>query len=224
MREIRGERDTKRDRRIRLGSGDFVPAGANSHAQWLFLQAVERCVPEALEALGELVKELESTAPYPYSDSLLEWASRWGFRDGWTLRQARRTIEFWRDHPTFIGHWGAFAAAYFEPDFPRAPSWEPTVETEAEYLVRHRAYLDGIRSTPGITETPEKRSGEQHFEWLALHLSAGWTLERIATRYQDQDGNPNVPAVSKAISETAGLAGLTLRPARGRKLPQRIRS
>jgi len=66
-------------RRVRLGTGDFASAKApNPYARWLFLMAVERCLPNALQTLAA-VDETDAAA-------LDAWAQRWGFTDDWARR------------------------------------------------------------------------------------------------------------------------------------------
>ena len=73
------------------------------------------------------------------------------------------------------------------------------------------AHIASLKRTPGIARTPQKDSDTVHFEWLALHHVGRWTYEPIVERYQDVEGRPDVPAVSRAITETAQLVGLTPR-------------
>jgi hypothetical protein len=70
---------------------------------------------------------------------------------------------------------------------------------------------------PGLAPTPKKTALVQ-FEWLALHHVGQWTYLQIARRYGNAKGYPDIAEISKAITRTAKLVGLTLRAGRGRKL------
>ena len=107
--------------------------------------------------------------------------------------------------------------ARWEPVFPMAPSWNPITETEAAFRARMDAYIATCQATPGLVKTPTKETRDS-FEWLALHHVAHWTYDRLAGRYGNEHGYPDGPAISRAITDTAALIGLTLRPGRGRKL------
>ena len=80
----------------RLGiGGEMVPPGANFQAQWLFLEAVRRCVPEALWALAKIAPSLPDD--YFNRDNrdqeqpLRSWCEDWGFTTDWLLAVARHT-------------------------------------------------------------------------------------------------------------------------------------
>jgi hypothetical protein len=204
--------------RIRLGAGDISASGPNPAAQICFLEAVALCVPQALDDLASR----DATD----ASQLQAWARHWGFADDWLRRHARTHVRLWRDHPDLRGRWSIFTPSVrWEPILPAAPSWNLTKgEPEAEYHRRHKAYIATLKRTPGLAATPEKRDSGVHFEWLALHHVGRWTYKRLAERYQNTEGNPNESAISRAVTETAALVGLTLRPARARKLTQLRRS
>jgi hypothetical protein len=193
-----------------------VASGPNPVARVLFLQAVARCVPQAVSALATL----EGDDP----EALRAWAIRWGFtddrnRNDWMLRHARNHVQLWRDHPDLVGRWWMFPMMMrWEPIVPAAPSWHYlNGESKTAYLKRQRAYLDTLERMPGIGPMPEKETMVS-FEWLALHHVGRWRYEQIAREYGNSKGYPDVPAISRAITDTASLIGLTLRPTRGRKL------
>ena len=122
-----------------------------------------------------------------------------------------------------LGHW-IISGATWEPVFPAGPSWNPTAETEQGFRKRVEGYIRVVKSAPGIKRAPEKRAsrqkvkkikpGQEHFEWLALHHAGRKTEAEIAERYPD---GLNIGSISEAITTTAALIGLTLRPAPGRK-------
>jgi hypothetical protein len=72
----------------------------------------------------------------------------------------------------------------------------------------------------GWKPVPEKRNLD-HFVWLARYQVGKRTEAQIAEEAQDEHGFPDIPAVSKALTSTAQLIGLQLRPAQGRTFPQR---
>jgi hypothetical protein len=199
--------------RAGFGSGGNLAAGGGSvYAQSMFLQAVERSVPEAIAALR--------TASH--SDAgLRKWAEHWGLSYPWALRSAR----LWVQYPDVPGMFGSVSRALWEPGVLRAPSWDPTRETEAEFRSRVDAYIAACNRTVGIKPTADK-SNPIHFEWLALHHVGRWTLQRIVERYRNESpafakapmGKPDLSAVTSAIMETAALVGLKVRPARGRQV------
>jgi hypothetical protein len=202
-------------RRVRLGTGDFTSAkAANPHARWLFLMAVERCVPEALAALARV---------YGTDTAALDaWAQRWGFTDDWARRIASLHVTLWRENPTLAGRWQIVSAAVAWEPIPAAVSWNPVAETEAAFRERVNTYIAACKRN-GLMPTPTKED-VRHFEWLALHHVAGdYPYQRIVERYQDADGSPDVSAVSRAMKQTAALVGITLRPTRGRKLSHNTR-
>jgi hypothetical protein len=172
----------------------------------LFLDAVARCVPDAMRALAQSA-----------DDELDAWAARWGFLDPWALRAAQHHVTFWRAEPQYAGRWMTALAEQWHPVFPVGPSWNPITETEAAFRARVDAYIAACLAMPGLTRTPEKEAVTS-FEWLALHHVGQWRYERLARRYGNSKGYPDIPAISRAITDTAALIGLTLRPNRGRKL------
>ena len=65
--------------------GEMVPPGPNIKAQWLFLKAVKRRVPEALTALAAIAPYLPDD---PFNREVADqnaplrtWCERWGL--GW---------------------------------------------------------------------------------------------------------------------------------------------
>jgi hypothetical protein len=210
---MQGRRDKHGDSgngrtRARLGPTTKTAAGPNPYGRWLFLDAVARCVPDATRTLALVTDDA----------ALHAWAAQWGFSDDWARRSAGLHVAFWRDHPAYVGRWmiGSFTPTW-EPVFPAGPSFNPTTETEAAFRSRVDAYVATCLAAPGLTTTPEKET-VTHFEWLALHHVGKRKYEYLAARYGDRNGYPDIPAISRAIHDTAAMIGLTLRPGRGRKL------
>jgi len=202
-RDSRGHAD-RRAPRVRLGSGDVVPVGApNPYARLLYLEAVSRCMPEAID-------ELMACDP---SDErrLRAWADRWGFTDLWALHAAQLHAAFWREEPSTRGRWQIASVFAWSPVYEAVPvpRWDPTLETEASFRKRQNAYRAVVKALPGVQRTPQKGGSDQHFEWLALHHAGGWTYDTIGGRYQT-DAKPST--VGEAIVNLAELIGLTLRP------------
>jgi hypothetical protein len=204
----------------KLGFGDFVHAGPNLLGRSLYLHAVSRMVPATLAELVAL--------DFQNPEAIHAWARMRGFEDAWALDCARRHAEYWRNDPTMLGHW-IISGATWEPVFPAGPSWNPTTETEQGFRKRVEGYIRVVKSAPGIKRAPEKRASqrkvkkikpgqEQHFEWLALHHAGRKTEAEIAERYPE---GLNIGSISEAITTSAALIGLTLRPAPGRNFGQR---
>jgi hypothetical protein len=209
---MRGARDNRgdRDTRGRLGSGDFISPGPNPYARALFLETVGQCVPEAFRALATVQREDDA--------ALRDWADQWGFTDDWTLQAARGLQTLWCDTPGVLAF--VVATCAWEPVFPPGPTWNPVTESEDAYRIRVDAHIERVKHMAGMIPTPEKRTGTVHFEWTVLHHVGKKRQAEIVEIYQDGSGHPDVSAVSRAITETAALIGLTLRPGRGRKLSQ----
>jgi hypothetical protein len=201
--------------------------------RWLFLEAVRKCVPEAWDSLATIAHELPALHPRTASSfdeevTLRAWCVRWGFtgygRGGdWLLRVARATADDIRTRKQSDPiAWAPVVGASFTPpriDTIPPPRFELPEETLEQYLLRAKAYGERViaaAKSQGWADVPEKLS-LHHFEWLARHQVAGWTQSRLVEHYQDASGKPDVPAVSLAITETARLIGVKLRPARGRR-------
>lgn len=208
--------------RLRLGSADYVVSDTpNNSARWRFLLAVQKCFPQAMTELGALaiVPETDESWRLHIDTGVREWAARWMFLDGWLFDHAVHAVSLWRRHPQYGGRWLLFSGeGDWWPDFPTAPTWDPLSEPGEKYRERVEEYIGIVKSTPRLARTPEKRSGDQHFDWLALHHVGGWTYEQLNEKYADANGTPDISAISRAITDTARLANVTLRPGRGRKL------
>jgi hypothetical protein len=170
--------------------------------------------------MAELARIAEDN-PVNDDTAIEEWAQRRGFgKDAWLMDQASRAVAAWRRTPSHAGRWLSLhggVGAWIPPE-PPAPDWDPVFETEAAFRGRVDQYIEAMKAMPHITKAPEKRTGLSHFDWLALHQVAGWTHADINEEYSDEKGTPDVSAISRAIAETAKLADVTLRDARGRKL------
>jgi hypothetical protein len=212
-------------RRVRLGTGDYVPAGAaNGFARVAYLQAVSRCVPEAMAPLRTIEQDDET--------QLIAWAEQWGFTDEWALSSVRRHLPFWHAEPDNLGRWVIFTVVSWEPSYgqdillPNGVNatlfpfltWNPIAETEASFRARVDEYIEAMKASPGMEQTPKKVDVDRHFEWLALHHVARCSYNAIAERYQTADLSSDISTISRAITTCAALIGLTLRPSRGRKL------
>ena len=190
---------------VRIGSGAHLLPGPNPGAQWYYLQAVAEYVPDALRTLAAVFDE----------GALHAWAQQWGFEDAWALDVARRHVALWQDIPTLAGRWHLLSRVQWAPVIPPMAPWDPTVEREAGFDARVKAYKAAVKASP---LRPARRVPLRHFEWLARHHVARLTYAQIATRDQNMKGYPDEPAVSDALRALAPLVGVTLRPGRGRKL------
>lgn len=217
----------------------MVPPGPNLLAQWLFLDAVRRCVPEALSELAAIAPSLPDDSfnrgTWDQEAPLRAWCERFGFttapewkgdRD-WLLTVARGTAVVMRYTPLRAP---AEFEWLFEPSYRKLKTetvaslrWNLAEETEALFRGRVETYIGQVKAAAGErgwTEAPEKRKLEQHMEWLALYQVGGRTEAEIATLTNaDGENPPDVSTISRAITETARLIGLRLRPAQGRAKP-----
>jgi len=226
---------------VRLGvlgaaTGDrLVAPGPNLTGQALFLRAVERTVPAAFRELAKIAAPPDapglraSARVNARLAGLRAWGDRFGFTDPWLRRVAASTFRLLAEsdpthRPTrFI--WLSNGIEDIGSRFPPAPRWNPILQSRTEYHAAIDAYLDACASMAtarGWRPAPVKRTAE-HFEWLARHQVAGWTEARIAEHYQTEAGKPDVPGVSRALTETAALVGITLRAAPGRALSHKRR-
>ncbi len=175
-----------------------------------YLEAVGRCVPEALRELEAI--DLHDEA------ALMAWAERRGFTDPWALKAARQHARLYPDCPGATGWLGAVMPWQWEPVFPPGPSWNPlSGETEAAFRRRVKAYIKALKATPCIARTPEKDS-LQPFERLALYQVGNVQLGELAENRNGDDAL-SLSAISESLRDTARLVGLTLR--RGRRGPRR---
>ena len=98
-----------REKRVLLGVGATVPAGANFFAQRRFLEAIQRRVSAVLRELatiaklpaGQRIASVSGRLDEPTETALQAWARRWGLPqpDGWWMRQARYHVDYWREEP-----------------------------------------------------------------------------------------------------------------------------
>jgi len=212
-------------RRLSIG-GELVPPGPNIAAQALYLETVRQAVPEAMTALKAIARSSNGTG----KDQIRGWCLEWGFtgvpdRYGdWLLKVAQETADYFRTRePGLPDVWRGVSASYWGPGGENIdpPQWHPDHETEEQYDERVKAYKAMVRqqaTAAGWTDVIEKRN-LGHFLWLARYQVAKWTEKRISEEEQDTQGHPDIPAVSKAVTATARLIGLQLRPAQGRTLP-----
>jgi hypothetical protein len=202
---------------LRLGLGEFVTGGPNYVARWEFLAAIRELLPEVME---ELSKIAESTADT--SDQFDDWLRRWHLSDDWLKAVASETLRRWQDHPVAreAKSWHGHGFGWWEPANRPAPPvpWDPRTETEGSYRGRIDKYIAEMKAAEaelGMLLSPEKRNFD-HFKWLALYQVAARTQASISEQFQDENGKPDVPAVSRGINDAAALVGIRLRPAQGR--------
>src|SRR5262249_55659009 len=148
----------------------------------------ERRVPKALRELAAIaarpaggVNRLRWRLDESTETRLQEWARRWGIPgpDGWWLRQVRRHVESWREHPKHAGHWLGFRSADFEPDWPVLAPWNANLETESDFRARVDAYIASTKALPGIQPVPVTFT-EIDFDALVFeHVACRSTLDVV---------------------------------------------
>lgn len=194
-----------------FGFADYTAHVPNPFAQWRYLRAVAECVPEAWSELAAL--------PVGDEAQLGAWAEQRGFTDRWALDAARQHRKSWDEDPDLVGMVISVGGVVWEPVMPDFPRWNPFVESEAALRARFEAYIEACKAMPGMTPTPaDTRTGDAHFEWLALHHAGHYTYDQIADWLAKRGQHIDSKAVSRPIHRAAELVGLTLRPVRGRKL------
>ena len=168
-------------------------------ARLRYLSAISRCVPKAIDEL--LAVDLENDA------AVHAWAMRWGFVDGWARESARNHARLWKAHPEFVGRW-FISHGQTQNILPmEKPTWDPAFESETSFRRRVEDYIGQVKKSA----LPEHRSGDLHFEWLALEQVAGLSQVQIADRHQ---GAVSESAISQAVSKIAHLVGITrMKPA-----------
>jgi hypothetical protein len=205
--------------RIHLGiGGDSLPdslrEGANPKAQWMFLQAVQRRIPECRESLREVAPRILAGD----GDTLTTWAARWGFAAPWLLRVAQRTSRLIVRSPHLQETW-SFWTSFVEPEIPELRiTWNPCEQTEAAFRETVEDYIRAVRNLPGVLPAPAKNTDPRRdFEWLALYQVGGRTYGQIAESDESSHGDDST--VRKAVQAAAALALIPLR-ADGRARPR----
>ena len=198
--------------------GEFRdPAEPIPAAQWMFLQAVERLVPDVLVELGRLAEVS------PDEKRLREWAWTRRFSDKWLLRFARLTVELWRERPDTRGKFWRLPTSCWLPETAAlaCPVWDERTETEEAFDRRLADYKLAVRSAarargdelnlPKRTRADEPI--ERHFEWLALYVVGNVSLDRIAERYPpaDTDRLRDRSTISRGCHDAALRAGVTVK-------------
>ena len=80
-------------------------------------------------------------------------------------------------------------------------TWEPAWPPYAHFVREKRVELG------------EPKRTLEHFRWLALYHVEGLTYDELARHEQDKQGHPDPSTISRALTQTAALIGITLRPA-----------
>lgn len=118
------------------------------------------------------------------------------------------------------------------------PAWEPRYETEAEYREALKGCIEDfvdahIADTKcaclrrGLVPVPTKRcdsgdSPERHFEWLARYQVKGDSYVKIAKDLPKAFRATPQTTVRNAVTATAQLVSLTLRPPRRTGRPRKV--
>lgn len=222
-----------RRRDVRIGSGEFHdPAGPTLAALELFFEAVRQVVPDVfdeLEALRIIVPHDPGKIwPFMLRDgdyeriadpALTAWSIRRGLTAPPCMTVVKASLLGWATGNIPRRTW-ALGLVTHEPEAVPLPHpvWNPRWETAAAFRARVDAYITEVSDaerTRGAKPTPVKREHpgapvRRHFEWLALHVVGGLTLDAIAERYQTVDGL-TTQAVSAGIHSAAGLAAISIR-------------
>lgn len=194
--------------RIAFEGAETVEEGPNRKGQQLFLEAIERVVPEALtELIAIALMPATPAAPRAY----MAWAQRRGFwRDVWLRHEGLVLIRARRRRMLGLvkaEEFKVIGEAVSEIAPPIAFAWTQGRESKAAFLARVQAAVDQVAPGPGQQLAPTK-AGIHHFEMLALEHVGGFGAADIAARY----GRMNPRNVRQANDETAKMIGLTLRP------------
>lgn len=143
---------------VRIGTGEFRdPAEPIPAAQWMFLDAVQRLIPDVLVELTLLAEEA------PDETRLRAWARTRGFSDRWLVRHARLTVELWREQPDTRWKFWRFPTSAWLPETVvfASPEWDARAETEEDYQKRVDRYKQQVASAEygrGAELTPKKRT------------------------------------------------------------------
>jgi hypothetical protein len=163
-------------------------------ARLRYLSAVSRCVPEAIDEL--LTVDLDDDT------AVHAWATRWGFVDGWARETALTHARLWKATPEWKGRWLIVHGNVRNMLPMDKPIWDPAFESEAGFRRRVEEYIRQVKETA----LPDVRSGDLHFEWLALAQVGGFPQVDIANRL---NGSVSESAISQAIGKVAELVGVT---------------
>ena len=216
----------------RLGWGEYQPAGPNLIGRIAFMEAVLRQAPNAFDDLIAIEAQMTGGV----EDRLTDWARKWRLGDSWIIDIARSTLQARRELEARRIHrqWFFPSVSVMAPDWPELSwdsesavkamsreqggrGWDPEMETEAAFrqrVERHIERIHTIAAAAGLVRATEKRT-PAHFDWLALYQVRTWTEARIVEKYQNAAGFPDLSGVSRAITKTAALIGLSLRRSRG---------
>ena len=187
-----------------------MAAGGRCEARFVFVQTLWTMVPEARARLEALAEDPRDT-----SFAVKAWADNLRLSVDWVIEGASMLVEAWREHPESRGviwMWNVPPGTAWDGPAPRP--WDPLAETESDYDAYLRRYVSSVRALAegkGLRRTPVKRTPE-HFRWLIDHQVNGMTYAQIAQRYGSASGLADA-SVGQALSDTAALIGLPLRPA-----------
>jgi hypothetical protein len=156
-----------------------------------------------------------------FAQLLRGWAQRFHLEADWVLEFGIRTLQYWHMFPwrrvqkDVNGVLNSMCKPLIINERPFTVRWDPELETWRSFHTRAlkglKAYEESLRNVAeeqGATRS-RRRVSFEHFEWLALYQSRGWSLERIRAS-APMAGDKTT--ISKGISSAADLAGIKVRP------------
>ncbi len=162
-----------------------------------------------------------------FETALCEWGKANNLTDVWLLSEALATLDQWQRFGV-TDDWTYSSPAVEMYDMDEAFSftfdpWDMKEDTWSSYKAKatsaFTAWLDDYKErTLELRRVEPKAFNKrepQHFVWLVEWQVNELTQDEIASKYQDEEGFA-MSSVSEAITKTAALVGLTLRPERGR--------
>lgn len=189
--------------------GDYHPPGPWIPGRWLFLKALAREAPEALDELAALA----SADDPPTWTAVRAWTERWHIAAPWMCDVAWDTAQRWRRDPKARRwrHWQKPALAYGEPsglrvdvtfvdDHPvliqsvRCPQdphtnpppalrWDPVFESEADFRKRVEAAIrqgaKWARARAGLIEAPRFDAVVRKKLPAWLRVLVRWQVRRL---------------------------------------------
>lgn len=207
------------DVRLQFNDGETADR-PNQKGRVLFVEAIAKVVPEALEELVTVADIMPGPAhrvrfklDVPTESAYAEWARRWGFCDNWLRREGRKLVQTWRKYPHTRGRVKIAGLIRVigecEPDWPSiAFTWAANNESASAFRARAARAIDAYIEQVKALQPPAPRVlNDHHFEMLALQHVGRRSTAQIAGIY-------HLPPrkVRQRIDEKAAIIGLTLQP------------
>jgi hypothetical protein len=166
------------------------------------------------------------------------WVCRFSLSDQWLLEVALMTLERWKNASAELAALNWAGLPFRPPPLPpegrefdfHDDGWHLEDESSSEFASRVMAafkqqlvtYKDAIRESMrelGLSLPPEIRQPE-HYDWLVLYQVRGLSPAQIADLMSTDKKTLTDSTVFKAVSKTAELVGLRLRPPKKGKGPK----